>query len=307
MPETSAARIMVGYDGSMAAGCAIAAAAALLPRAHAWITYLWIPPFASEALRRRLWRGTRGTDEFVASVEREGAAEADRLAAMGATLAGAFGWTAESLVERSYGGEGLQLAELAEKLGPDLVVLGSRGLGGARAVLGSVSDMVVHYAPRPVLVVPHPLLTADWAALPDGPILVGWDGSAGARRALATAEELFGGRRIVIVAVQDGAPPQPAPSDHELIFAAKGDGHATVGRAVAEALGEHAAGQRAAAIVVGSRGRTALREILLGSVAMATLHHAHRPVLVAPAADRTPSGQSSPDARPSLEETPRAR
>jgi nucleotide-binding universal stress UspA family protein len=35
-------------------------------------------------------------------------------------------------------------------------------------------------------------------------------------------------------------------------------------------------------IVVGSRGRSARREILLGSVAMATLHRAHRPVLVVP-------------------------
>lgn len=281
MRETSAERIMVGYDGSVAAGSAIAAAAALLPAAHAWITYLWVPPFASDALRRRLWRGARGTDEFVTAVEREGAAEADRLAAMGVSLARAAGWSAEPLVERSYGGEGLQLAELADKLGPDLIVLGSRGLGGARAVLGSVSDMAVHYAPRPVLVLPYPLLTTDWAALADGPVLVGWDGSAGAQRAVGAAEELFGARRIVIVAVHDGTPP-PAPADHRMVVVERADGHLAGGRAVAEALGEQAAEQRAAAVVVGSRGRTALREILLGSVAMATLHHTPRPVLVVP-------------------------
>jgi nucleotide-binding universal stress UspA family protein len=41
--------------------------------------------------------------------------------------------------------------------------------------------------------------------------------------------------------------------------------------------------------MVGSRGRSAVREILLGSVAMATLHHTRRPVLVVhpePATDR---------------------
>lgn len=296
-------RIMVGYDGSVAAGSAIAAAAALLPRAHAWITYLWVPPFASEALRRRLWHGMRGADEFVTAVEREGAAEADRLATMGVSLARAAGWSAAPLVERSYGGEGLQLAELAEKLDPDLIVLGSRGLGGARAVLGSVSDMTVHYAPRPVLVLPNPLLTTEWSALADGPILVGWDGSAGAHRALGAAEELFGARRIELVAVHDGAPPQPAPADREVVVVQRADGHVAGGRAVAEALGERAAEQRAAAVVVGSRGRTALREILLGSVAMATLHHTARPVLVVPHRTRQVSGAAGGDRQVGTEES----
>jgi nucleotide-binding universal stress UspA family protein len=35
-------------------------------------------------------------------------------------------------------------------------------------------------------------------------------------------------------------------------------------------------------IVAGSRGRSAARELLLGSVAMAILHRAQRPVLVVP-------------------------
>jgi nucleotide-binding universal stress UspA family protein len=74
-------------------------------------------------------------------------------------------------VVRSDGGEGLQAAELAERMDADLVLIGSRGLGGARAVLGSVSDMV--------------------AALAAGPVLVGFDGSAGAQAALATAARLF--------------------------------------------------------------------------------------------------------------------
>ena len=109
---TSAARIVVGYDGSQSASAAIEVGASLIPRAQAWIGHLWTPPLASHALRRRLWKGT------------------------------AAGWDAQALIERAYGGEGVQLTQLASKLRPDLVVVGARGLGGAKAVLGSVSDMV---------------------------------------------------------------------------------------------------------------------------------------------------------------------
>ena len=43
---------------------------------------------------------------------------------------------------------------LAQEMGTDLVVLGSRGLGGmSRALIGSVSDSVVRHAHCPVLVV----------------------------------------------------------------------------------------------------------------------------------------------------------
>lgn len=278
--ERTSLRVVVGYDGSVAAGAAIEVAAALLPEARASIVTVWAPPFADETMRHRLWRGTHRVDDFVAAIEREGGAEAARVAAMGVALARAAGWEAEPLVERGYGGEGLQLAELADKLEPDLVVLGSRGLGGARAVLGSVSDMAVHYLSRPVLVVPHPLLSVERTDLAAGPILVGWDDSAGARAALTTAEGIFGVRPIVLAAVHEGAPP-PAPADHELITAGMPAGH-PAGRAVAEALGAKATEARAAAVVVGSRGRSALREILLGSVAMATLHHSSRPILVVP-------------------------
>src|SRR5215211_1148722 len=45
---------------------------------------------------------------------------------------------------------------LAEELGADLVVMGSRGLGGAkRALMGSASDSVVRHAHCPVMVVRH--------------------------------------------------------------------------------------------------------------------------------------------------------
>jgi nucleotide-binding universal stress UspA family protein len=48
----------------------------------------------------------------------------------------------------------LEIVALAEELGADLIVIGSRGLGGVRrALMGSVSDSVVRHAHCPVLVV----------------------------------------------------------------------------------------------------------------------------------------------------------
>ncbi|WP_431913379.1 universal stress protein [Nonomuraea jabiensis] len=282
-----AIRVIVGYDGSPAAAAAIDAGAALFPQAHVWITHLWTPPFASESLRRRLWTGAADIHQFIETIEREGEAEARRLADRGVRLARTTGWNAEPLVRRVYGGEGLYFAQLAEELDADLVLVGSHGLGGARAVLGSVSDVVVHYTLRPVLVVPHPLLSAEQAALAHGPVLIGWDGSPGAEAALAAAGRLLPGRNMVIVSVDGADIPSPAGSQSptggktvDRLDVASGSGAS--GRAVAEALGSCARSRGAAALVVGSRGRSAVREILTGSVAMATLHHAHRPVIVVP-------------------------
>jgi nucleotide-binding universal stress UspA family protein len=262
----------------------------LFPHAHARVAQLWTPPFASTALRHRLWRGTSHVDEFVAAAEREGEREADRMAAVGVTLARAAGWDAEPVVVRSYSGEGVQLAELAEKMDADVVVVGSRGLGGAKAVLGSVSDMVVHYATRPVLVVPHPLLSDEHAALAGGPVLVGYDGSPGARAALAVAGRLFPTRGLLLVTVDDGqatTDAAAASADEATVTRVHVPaGRGAPGRSVAGSLAGFARSRDAAALVVGSRGRSALEEILLGSVAMATLHHAYRPVLVVPPTDR---------------------
>jgi nucleotide-binding universal stress UspA family protein len=68
-----------------------------------------------------------------------------RVKAAGGTVAGAH---------LRMGEVGLEIVGLAEELGADLIVMGSRGLGGVRrALMGSVSDSVVRHAHCPVLVV----------------------------------------------------------------------------------------------------------------------------------------------------------
>jgi nucleotide-binding universal stress UspA family protein len=68
-----------------------------------------------------------------------------RVKAVGGTVAGAH---------LRMGEAALEIVALAEELGADLIVMGSRGLGGVRrALIGSVSDSVVRHAHCPVLVV----------------------------------------------------------------------------------------------------------------------------------------------------------
>ena len=220
-------------------------------------------------------------------MEAQGGAEAQRLVATGIAVAQRSGWSADPVVRRTYLGEGFEMAALAEELGADLVLIGSRGLGGTRAALGSVSDVVVHHSTTPVLVAPCPLDTAAYEALASGPIVMGWDGSPGASVAVAAAAALFPDRELIVAEVgADGGLEVPRPPVGSIPRASFVRlpliDRAGYSRAVAEQLADLAEARAAAAVAVGSRGRSGLREPLLGSVAKATLHNVGRPVLVAP-------------------------
>lgn len=285
-------QVIVGYDGSPAAAAALEAGAFLFPGAHGWIAHFSVPPFVSEPVRKRLWEQARNIDELIAAEEREGDRESHRISAMGVTLARAAGWDAEPMLERTYGAEGTAIVRAAERVDADVVVVASRGLGGTDAVLGSVSDMVVHYSSRPVVVVPHPLLSAEYDALAEGPVVVGWDGSAGAQAAIDAAVRLFPARPVVTVSAgeDDEAAAPAAGPDSRISHAHIGRGRGRQARATAAAIIAEADAREAAVVVVGSRGRSAVREIIMGSVAMGVLHQSHRPVMVVPSRFSEPEG-----------------
>lgn len=272
--------MLVGYDGSPSAVNAIEAAATLLPSATASILHLWEPPFTSPELRHRVFDRAANPEALGRLIETEGHAEAERMARTGVKLAQAAGWDAEPLVKRTFGGDGYQFARTAEELGAELMVVGSRGISGMRA-MGSVSELVVHVSPIPVLVVPYPLTTVEWTAAESGPVVVGTDGSPHAARALAAATTLFPHRKRLLVAVEEqGASASPVEGTE--LVTVRCSGRPGRPRATASTLADEAARRGAAVLVVGSRGRGGTRETLVGHVTRALLHCAHRPVLVVP-------------------------
>ncbi len=101
---------------------------------------------------------------------------------------------------------------LNEAQDADLVVVGSRGVGGFRGLLvGSVSATVAAHSPCPVVVVhPHGDGTA-FPAAPIGRIVVGVDGSEVSSAAIRFAFQQAARRHIGIIAVHAAIPTQTAP------------------------------------------------------------------------------------------------
>ena len=232
------------------------------------------------------------------------------IAAHGLEIAGAAGLTLESRVIHREGSESQTILAGADEIDADVIVCGSRGRGAvARSLLGSTSTRVLHHATRPVLVVP-----ADPGAS-EGPALVAYDGSAGARAAIAVAGRLLRGRSAMIVNVWNspmrhtlsGRALANAPldelrafsADYEQLFADEASAVVEEGVALArdaglDASGEaiesgagawralaQVAGERGAAVIVaGSRGRGGLASTILGSVSSGLVHNAETPALI---------------------------
>jgi nucleotide-binding universal stress UspA family protein len=187
-----------------------------------------------------------------------------------------------------------------------LLVVGSRGRGAVRsALLGSVALHCASHATCPVLVVHASPVAAETPSR----VVVGVDGSAGSRAALAAAIEEAAQVGGFVEAVTTYVPadywtdlPSVAvPAVEEIRERALAQARETVGGVLAERGGgegddapdvrievvQGPAGQiltersrGAHLLVVGSRGRGAFRSLLLGSIALRSVMHAQCPVMV---------------------------
>lgn len=145
--STSDAPVVICYDQSAGARHAIEYAAALFPAKHAVVLNIWNLPLELAFL---------GLGTVAAYGEESQKKLAAKVAAEGCEIAAEAGLVARPLTA-SGGLDGTcrTILRVADEQDACVIVMGSRGLGGARALfLGSVSHGVVHHAHRPVLIVP---------------------------------------------------------------------------------------------------------------------------------------------------------
>jgi nucleotide-binding universal stress UspA family protein len=303
---------LLAYDGSEEAAAAIRRSASLLSGSRALVVHVW-DSLSALLLHTDVSRLKGTMREAAEELDEEDRRQAKLIIEEGLEIAREAGWQAEG-----HGARGKPMAwpvivDAAESTDAAVVVTGSRGLGCvSSALLGSISAGLLHHSRRPVLIVPPGPGDA-----PGAPI-VAYDGSEHAREAIRAAARLLADRQIEIDTVwtpYSGAPGAEtmgvpvavvtraaeqldrrqrvtaAATAEEGARLAADEGLEASAEAVQaagrvwRALTDRAALQQAKAIVVGSRGRSAVASALLGGVSTGVVHHASTPLLVVPPRD----------------------
>jgi len=304
--------LVVGYDGSAGAERALELAADLSDRLSASLTIA------------RSWRPTPNPSAVVQLTEQPHSTAEDAAIASEELMRDCSAVVNKhpNLVVH-YTVDAASPADLLCQISQDarMLVVGSRGLGGlAGMMLGSVSSRCLHQSASPVLVVPQRELRPAIRQRPtrtfppdvgitpsvaEGSIVVGYDGSPHALRALREALRLAGQLSVPVAIIQtwsfDTAPEGSRWKDgyaasypeiaHEVLLQLEqATKPITAARPQVAAqcfavLGYPAevlvrASESAAMMIVGSRGRGGFAGLLLGSISTQCAHRALCPVLV---------------------------
>lgn len=313
---TSSARIAIAYDGSASAATAVRAAAGLFGTSQAYVVTVPEHTATSVGTAMPMVPGVSPAtlQATLEELETEARREADETARRGVEEARALGLDAEVAAVDPATPAWAGLLDAAHRLRADALVCGTRGRGAfARALLGSTSSSLLHNTDLPLLVVP------DAAGAPDGPAIVAYDGSDGARHAIEVAGGLLGGRAAVVVhawepvfrrelaaralaagpvddlqdivgGLHQALAGTAAARTQEGVEAARAAGLDAVGETVESddrewrAIAAAAQAHGGSVIAAGTRGLGAARSALLGSVSSGLLQNAELPILVVPGA-----------------------
>jgi nucleotide-binding universal stress UspA family protein len=282
--------VVVGVDGSPASRDALCWAAGFADRASLPLHVVWAWQYPADSV------GAIGLSDVIQDAEANARIESQ----LRALLTDVLGERADAVTGAAIHAQAADaLLRTAEQHEVSMLVVGSRGRGGFTSLLlGSVSRQVCEHATRPVTVVRE--LPRE-GAVDFETIVVGIDGSPPAARAMTFAADLvetFGAELVVAHAASPPEPPYPpyiepkVDLDTRRTFAARwcaplrdrglahelvvvdGDPRHTLPEVVAE--------RDADLLVVGSRGRGALANVLLGSVATALAQQGRSPVTIVP-------------------------
>lgn len=171
------------------------------------------------------------------------------------------------------------ILQLAGDRGAGLIVVGDRGMTGARRALGSVPNTISHHAPCHLLIAHTE--TDSVEPVPISKVLIGVDGSATALEAakvgLGFADAM--GASATLVTVGDAADGAKIHDRARTAIGRDVPGLVLQGSA-ADGIIAAAEAERADVVVTGSRGMSGARR-LLGSVPNSVSHHAGCSVFIA--------------------------
>jgi nucleotide-binding universal stress UspA family protein len=267
--------ILCGVDRSDDAARAARFAADLAMRVGTRLVLLHVAP--------RPWVSTHSADHY----ERQREQEAFDRAGLLGTVVNPIDVDPAVWVERvvEFGRPDEVLRSVAEELVVTHLVVGSRGQGAVEEVLAaSTSGALAREAPCPVILVPAEVApgnldSAEWT------IVCGVDGSDGSLAAARHAAELAQrlNARLLLATVIETVGDEPPDALVEDIRATAPDvriDFQTLNGVAADKLLEFARRWEARLVVVGSRGRGAVRAALLGSVSGKLVQGTDRPVMV---------------------------